>query len=178
MHKKQYCKLASWVLKARFPSKYRVSKTWVLLADLGFFCHIDLESYRLEFVKSKSESIGLDFYSETDQIRSRTEKQRTKNREQRSTSRRKKRKKKRRRGRRTEDQIEPEEEESDLERRRREQRKKKKQTCSWNLENGNSSFKYPIFMWIFFNIRLPSHAIRVLETRVQPLNSSFRVSRS
>ena len=36
------------------------------------FCHIDLESYRLEFVKSKPKSIGLDFYrTRLDQIQNR-----------------------------------------------------------------------------------------------------------
>ena len=114
MHEKQYCKLASLFLEAWFQSKYRVSNTWIPLADLGIFCHIDLKSYRLEFVKSKSESIGLEFYSGTNQIRL----------EQRNTLGRKKKKKKkkkkrRRRGRRTEDQIRQEKEELDLEGRRR-----------------------------------------------------------
>ena len=70
MRQKQYWKLASRVLKARFQSKYRVSNTQVPLADLGFFYHIDLESYRFEFVKSKSKFTGLNFYSEIDQNKS------------------------------------------------------------------------------------------------------------
>ena len=81
MGEEQYYTLASRVLEARFQSKYRVSNTWILLADLGTFCHIDLESYRLEFVNSKSKSTRLDFYSETYQNKSDwagTEKQRTK----------------------------------------------------------------------------------------------------
>ena len=44
-------------------------------------------------------------------------------------------------------------------------------------EHKKSSFKYLIFTWIFFHIRLPLHATQVIETRVPPLNSSFRVSR-
>ena len=85
------------------------------------FCHIDLESYRLEFVKSKPKSIGLDFY------RWRSRWQKKKNR-------------------RTEDQIGQEEEESNLEGRRKELRKKKrteeeeKEVCLWNVENGELEF--------------------------------------
>ena len=67
MGEEQYCKLASRVLEAWFQSKYWVSNIRILLADLGTFCHIDLESYKLESVKSKFESTRLDFYSETDQ---------------------------------------------------------------------------------------------------------------
>ena len=70
MCEKQYWKLASRVLEARFQSKYQVSNTRIQLVDLCIFCHIDLESYRLEFVKSKSESTTLDFYSETNQNKS------------------------------------------------------------------------------------------------------------
>ena len=63
----EYCKLVSRVSKGWFQSKYRVSNTWIPLADLGIPCHIDLKSYRLKFVKSKSESTRLDFYSDTGQ---------------------------------------------------------------------------------------------------------------
>ena len=68
--------------------------------------HIDLESYRLEFVKSKSKSTRLDFYSETYQHKSDrvgTEKQKTqrqRNKEQRNRS-----------GRKEEEEEEEEEEE-------------------------------------------------------------------
>ena len=41
-------------------------------------------------------------------------------------------------------------------------------------EERKSSFKYSIFTWIFFHIRLPSHSTWVLKTQVPPLNSSFR----
>ena len=40
----EYCKLVSRVSKGRFQSKYRVPNTQILLADLGKYCHIDLES--------------------------------------------------------------------------------------------------------------------------------------
>ena len=135
MFEKQYWKLASWVLEARFQSKYQVSNTRIQLVDLCIFCHIDLESYRLEFVKSKFESTTLDFYSETNQNKSDqagTKKQRTegqRNKEWRNglgRKKKKKKKKRRRRGRRTEDQIRQEEENSDLKGRVRCGRKKKR----------------------------------------------------
>ena len=136
MCEKQYWKLASRVLEARFQSKYQVSNTRIQLVDLCIFCHIDLESYRLEFVKSKSESTTLDFYSETNQNKSDrvgTKKQRTegqRNKEWRNglgrKKKKKKKKKRRRRGRRPEDQIGQEEENSDLKGRVRCGRKKKR----------------------------------------------------
>ena len=137
---------------ARVQYETRVSKTRVPLADLEVFCHIDLESYRLEFVKSKPKSIGLDFY------RWRSRWQKKKNR-------------------RTEDQIGQEEEESNLEGRRKELRRKKKRFVCGMWRMGNSSFKYSISAWIFFHIRLSLHVTWVLETQVQPLNLSFRVSK-
>ena len=67
-----------------------------------------------------------------------------------NTTRKKKKKKRmrrrRRKGRLTEDQIGQEEKESDLEGRRKELRKKKKEIYLWNVENGDSSFKYSISM--------------------------------
>ena len=79
------------------------------------FCHIDLQSYRLEFVKSKPESIGLNFYRTRLDLEQRT----------RSGRKKKKKKKKKRKGR-TDDQIGQEEEESNLEGRKKELRKKKR----------------------------------------------------
>ena len=130
MCEKQYWKLASRVLEALFQFKYQVSNTRIQLVDLCIFCHIDLE-----FVKSKSESTTLDFYSGTNQNKSDrvgTKKQRTegqRNKEWRNgvgRKKKKKKKKRRRRGRRTEDQIGQEEENLDLKGRVRCGRKKKR----------------------------------------------------
>ena len=78
MHFKWFSKVASRVLLAWVQYETQVSKTWVPLADLEVFCHIDLESYRLEFVNSKPKSIGLfSIDKDLEDKRRRIEEQRT-----------------------------------------------------------------------------------------------------
>ena len=125
-----------------------------------FFCHVEFESLRLEFHRRKRR-----IWRRSEEIEEDEEKNLRRKKKNRRTYGNRKNTKKKRTYRRTWRWKEPTEEES--------WRTKKKNGPG---EHKKSSFKYSIFTWIFFHIRLPSHATQVVETRVPPLNSSFRVS--